>query len=155
MELDELMSILEKEGDKLGELINALKAKKEAIKSGNAESIEEALKGERISLNALEGMEKERLILTEKIADSLETGPTISEITSKIEEPQKHDMALLAARLTECLSEVNSLNTGIQQLIAYKLEEFDIIIDSLRDDDLTYGSKKTNNMNGLMFNGRA
>lgn len=157
MELNQLMSVLENEEEKLKELIEVLKTKKEAIKSGEVDSIESALKDERNSLNAIDRMEKERILLTERIAGALETAPTISGIISKTEEPQKHDMAVMAAKLTEHLSEVNYLNMGIQQLIAYKLEEFDIIMDSLRNDDITYGNDKAGNPNstGLMFNGRA
>lgn len=157
MELNQLISVLENEEEKLKELIDVLKTKKEAIKSGKVDSIENALKEERTSLSAIDRMEKERIFLTEKIAESLETAPTISEIIEKTEEPQKHDMAVMAAKLTEHLSEINFLNMGIQQLIAYKLEEFDIIMDSLRNDDMTYGSEKQSkpNSTGLMFNGRA
>ncbi|WP_456398757.1 flagellar protein FlgN [Mesoaciditoga sp.] len=149
-----LMKMMEEEKEKVTELIGVLKDKREAIEKNDTVSLKSILEKEKKTVDALNKMESERLDVTKQIAKEYNVEPTISELLAHIGEPLRHDLTLMAARLTELLNEVSLLNLGIQQMIAYRLEEFDVLMDAIRGKRITY-DKYEKGKSGTVFNRRA
>ncbi len=149
-----LMKMMEEEKEKVTELIGVLKDKREAIEKNDTVSLKSILEKEKKTVDALNKMESERLDVTKQIAKEYNVEPTILELLAHIGEPLRHDLTLMAARLTELLNEVSLLNLGIQQMIAYRLEEFDVLMDAIRGKRITY-DKYEKGKSGTVFNRRA
>ncbi len=150
----ELMEIMKEEKEKISELIETLKAKRKLIEQNNVVSLNNILDKEKDLVDTLNKLESKRLSVTIDISKRYETEPTISDILVHTKEPIRHDLTLLAARLTELLNEVSLLNLGIQQMIAYRLEEFDVLMEAIRGKKVTY-DKYEENKAGTIFNRRA
>ncbi len=149
-----LMKMMEEEKEKVTELIEVLKDKREAIEKNDTVSLKSILEKEKKTVDDLNKIESERLDITRQIANGYNVEPTISELLTHIGEPLRHDLTLMAARLTELLNEVSLLNLGIQQMIAYRLEEFDVLMDAIRGKRITY-DKYEKGKSGTVFNRRA
>ncbi len=154
MKIEELIDILNKEKEKVANLIKILRKKRDFIEKKDTDGVKEILTVEKQAVDELTFLEKNRAELTKNFAEELGTAPTVSGILEKTEDPYRHDLTLIAARLTELLNEVSLLNIGIQQMIAYRMEEFDMVIDLLRGKRATYDDSK-NRVAGTIFNGRA
>jgi hypothetical protein len=150
----EIMDILKEEKEKVSELISILKEKRSAIEKNDATSLAKILEEEKKTVDILNELESQRLDVITKIAEEYDVEPTISEILVYVDEPLRHDLTLMAARLTELLNEVSLLNLGIQQMIAYRLEEFDVLMDAIRGKKITY-DKYEKGKSGTVFNRRA
>lgn len=150
----ELLKILIEEEEKVKDLIEALKAKRDAIEKGDLKRLNNILEEEKKMIKEIDSFESKRMELTDKVSKGLKTEATISGILSKMKEPERHDLTIIAAKLTELLNEVSLLNMGIQQMIAYKLEEFDMVMDLLHGRHFTY-DKSDKAIIGTVFNRRA
>ncbi len=150
----ELVKILVEEERKVKELVEMLKTKRNAIEKGDSKRLNTVLEEEKKVIDEINSFESKRMELTNEISMELETEPTISGILSKMKEPERHDLTIISAKLTELLNEVSLLNMGIQQMIAYKLEEFDMVMDLLRGRHFTYDKSKKA-ITGTVFNRRA
>ncbi len=150
----ELLKVLDEEEKKVKKLVEVLKRKRDAIEKGNSKKLGFILKEEKKEIDEINIFESKRMKLTDRLSEELETEPTISGILSKMKEPERHDLTIISAKLTELLNEVSLLNMGIQQMIAYKLEEFDMVMDLLRGRHFTY-DKSEKTIAGTVFNRRA
>ncbi len=154
MKIEELLDILNEEKDKTSKLIEVLREKRDLIEKKDTDGIKRILIVEKQSIDELNLLEKQRNEVTKDLSEALDAEPTVSGILEKIEEPHRHNLTLIAARLTELLNEVSLLNVGIQQMIAYRIEEFDMVMDVLRGKHDTYNENEKN-LAGTIFNGRA
>ena len=150
----ELVKTLAEEEKKVKNLIEILKAKRDAIEKGDLKRLNDILKKKKKVIKEINSFESRRMGLTNEDSRVLKTEATISGILSKMKEPERHDLTIIAAKLTELLNEVSLLNMGIQQMIAYKLEEFDMVMDLLRGKHFTY-DKSEKATTGTVFNRRA
>ncbi len=71
-----------------------------------------------------------------------------------INEPLRHDLAVVVAKMTSVINEVSLINLGIQRMITYRLEEFDLIMNLFKSQDKTY-DKTSHIPSGMIFNGNA
>ena len=150
----ELVKILVEEEEKVKDLIETLKTKRDAIEKGDSKRLNGILEEEKKVIKEINSFESKRMELTDKVSKALKTEPTISGVLSNMKEPERHDLTIIAAKLTELLNEVSLLNMGIQQMIAYKLEGFDMVMDLLRGRHFTY-DKSEKSATGTVFNRRA
>jgi len=151
---EKLMKMMEEEKCKIAELIEVLKSKRKAIEKNDTILLRDILEKEKKTVDDLNELEKKRLDVTTQIAKEYNVEPTISELLTHVSEPLRHDLTLMAARLTELLNEVSLLNLGIQQMIAYRLEEFDVLMDAIKGKRITY-DKYEKGKSGTVFNRRA
>ena len=149
-----LMDLMKEEKEKIIDLIDVLKEKRKSIEKNDLTALNSALEKEGKLLDVLNTLENERLRVTTDLSKKLSVEPTISSILTHVQEPLRHDLTLLAARLTELLNEVSLLNLGIQQMIAYRLEEFDVLMDAIRGKKITYDGYEKREK-GTVFNRRA
>ena len=154
MKIEELIYILNEEKEKVVNLIGILRKKRKFLEKKDIDGLKKILTAEKQKVDELESLEKSRSEFTRNFAEELGVEPTVSAILEKTEEPYRHDLTLIAARLTESLNEVSLLNIGIQQMIAYRMEEFDLVMEMLRGKRVTYDDSEKS-MAGTIFNGRA
>ena len=154
MKIEELINILNEEKEKVVNLIGILRKKRKFLEKKDIDGLKKILTAEKQKVDELESLEKSRSEFTRNFAEELGVEPTVSAILEKTEEPYRHDLTLIAARLTESLNEVSLLNIGIQQMIAYRMEEFDLVMEMLRGKRVTYDDSEKS-IAGTIFNGRA
>ncbi len=154
MKIEELIDILNEEKEKVVNLIGILRKKRKFLEKKDIDGLKKILTAEKQKVDELESLEKSRSEFTRNFAEELGVEPTVSAILEKTEEPYRHDLTLIAARLTESLNEVSLLNIGIQQMIAYRMEEFDLVMEMLRGKRVTYDDSEKS-IAGTIFNGRA
>ncbi|BBJ28023.1 flagellar export chaperone FlgN [Athalassotoga saccharophila] len=152
--VEELIKILEEEHDQFLDLADILKEKRDTIEKNDVERLKNVLEKERDKLRVLDDLEQKRLNLSLKITNDLKVEPTISAIINVIDEPLRHDLAIVVAKMTNVINEVSLINLGIQRMITYRLEEFDLIMNLFKSQDKTY-DKTSHIPSGMIFNGNA
>ncbi len=151
---EKLFELLTEEEGKLSKLVEILKEKRRDIERNDATQLEETLRKEEKTVKELDSLEKERNGIVGKLAAVYQCEAVLSELLTHLREPMRHKLSLTAARLTELLNEVSLLNLGIQQMIAYRLEEFDFLMNAVRGKKVTYDDYE-NDQGGTIFNRRA
>lgn len=151
--IEALISVLEREYDEFSKLVDILKEKRESIEKNDVERLKKILEKEKAELHVLDELEHERLDLSLKITHDLKVNPTISSIISAIDEPLRHKLAVIVAKMTNIVNEISLINLGIQRMITYRLEEFDLIMNLFKSQDRTYD--KSHIPSGMIFNGNA
>ncbi len=151
---EKLLTLLKKEEEKLSNFVELLKEKRDAMEKNETARLEEILENEERAVRELDSLEKERFSVTNEIAKFKKCKAILSEILTHTKEPMRHQLSLAAARLTELLNEVSLINLGVQQMIAYRLEEFELFMDTMRGKKVTYDGYE-NDRGGTIFNGRA
>ncbi len=154
MKIKELVETLQEEFSGFERLAITLRAKRDTIEKNDVDGLKKILVDERAILDDLDLLEQKRIALAGEISKEIESGSTISDIIKAVDEPYRHDLAILVAKLTSLINEVSLLNLGIQRMIAYRLEEFDFIMELFKDNDKTY-DKQNHLPDGIMFTGRA
>jgi|GEM_PF-2601806 hypothetical protein len=154
MKIESLINILSEEFSGFEGLIAVLRDKRDAIEKSDVQRLRKLLEKEKENLNYLDELEKKRIDVVESVSKSLSIKPTIFDIINAIDEPYRHDLAMVVAKLTNLVNEVSLVNLGIQRMIIYRLEEFDFIMDIFKGQDKTYD--QTGHVpDGIIFNGRA
>lgn len=154
MSVDLLIDVLEREYNEFSDLIIILKSKRNAIEKNDLLSLKKTIEDEKRKLDLLDSLERERIRIVSDIADDFNVRSTLSSITNALDEPLRHVLAVTVAKMTSLINEVSLVNLGIQRMITYRLDEFDLIMDLFKDQDKTYdGSNHL--QSGIIFNGKA
>lgn len=154
MNVNLLIDVLEREYNEFFNLIVILKSKRNAIEQNDILSLKKVIEEEKHKIDVLDELERERVQIVFDISDDLKVNSTLSSITNALDDPWRHDLAVTVAKMTNLINEVSLINLGIQRMITYRLEEFDMIMDLFKNQDKTYDGS-SHFQSGMIFNGKA
>lgn len=144
IDVETLLSLLEREADLAQKLIISARKKQEAIISRNRVAFEQALSEEGSLINQMQQAEQERMdCLAGWAPPHLQK---LSDLLPLLPEPQADEVSQAADRLSHLLSELDVVNQQNAGLIIHSLAHVQMLVSALVGDTQsvgTYGPSST------------
>jgi flagellar biosynthesis/type III secretory pathway chaperone len=143
----QLIELLEKHVKLHKGLLDLANKKTEVLKKGDMEVLSKMMKEEQKYIAAIKQIEKERILVVEKIISALghtQTEPTLTACIELVEEPERSALERLRDNLVAVVTELKNINELNQQLLHQSLQFVNMTLDMIMPQPKEVNYRKPN-----------
>jgi flagellar biosynthesis/type III secretory pathway chaperone len=143
----QLIELLEKHVKLHKGLLELANKKTEVLKKGDMEALSEMMKEEQKYIAAVKQIEKERIVVVEKIISVLghaQTEPTLTACIELVDEPERSALKRLRDNLVAVVAELRNINELNQQLLQQSLQFVNMTLNMIMPQPKEVNYRKPN-----------